>query len=79
MVEAVKAGEGALTYRFAAENVRDFAWGASDRYVWDATVAAYADTGGGERTSMIHTLYRPDRQNWDRSASFAPIRCATTA
>ena len=29
-------GEGPLTWRFRAENVRDFAWAASDRFVWDA-------------------------------------------
>jgi len=30
------AGEGPLTWRFRAENVRDFAWAASDGFVWDA-------------------------------------------
>ena len=63
--------DGWLEWHFTAENVRDFAWGASDAYVWDATVAAYPDLEGGEQTSMIHSLYRPDRPNWDRSASFA--------
>ena len=29
-------GAGPLTWRFRAENVRDFAWAASDRFVWDA-------------------------------------------
>ncbi len=29
-------GEGPLTWRFRAENVRDFAWAASDAFVWDA-------------------------------------------
>lgn len=70
--QATTASEdGWLEWHFTAENVRDFAWGASDRYVWDATVAAYPEDGGGERTAMIHTLYRPDRPNWDRSASYA--------
>ncbi len=62
---------GTLTWRFVAENVRDFAWGASDRYVWDATRAEYDDGQGGTQTSAIHTLYRPDRANWERSAEFA--------
>jgi hypothetical protein len=60
-----------LTWHYRAENVRDFAWGASDRYVWDATVAEYPADEGGTRSAAIHTLYRPDRPNWDRSAGFA--------
>lgn len=35
------AGEGPLTWRFRAEDVRDFAWAASDAFVWDA--AGYED------------------------------------
>jgi len=57
---------GTLTWHFAADQVRDVAIGASDRYVWDATTA---DTGAG--TSMIHALYRPDAASWDRSAEFS--------
>lgn len=30
------AGEGPLTWVFEADDVRDFAWAASDRFVWDA-------------------------------------------
>ena len=30
------AGEGPLTWRFHAENVRDFAWAASRGFIWDA-------------------------------------------
>lgn len=60
-----------LTWRFAAENVRDFAWGASNRYVWDATRAEYDDGEGGLKTAAINTLYRPDGENWSRSAEFA--------
>ncbi len=62
---------GTLTWRYRAEHVRDFAWGTSNRYVWDATVARYPDDDGAERTSLIQTLYRPDRPNWDRSAAYA--------
>jgi hypothetical protein len=63
--------DGTLTWHFVAENVRDFAWGASDQYVWDGTVAEYPDDDGSTRSSAIYTLYRPDRPNWDRSAEFA--------
>ncbi len=57
---------GLLTWHFSTENMRDFAFGASDRYVWDATSA---DTG--EDTTMIHALYRPGTASWDRAAEFA--------
>jgi hypothetical protein len=63
--------DGTLTWRYVAENVRDFAWGASDRYVWDATVASFLGDDGGARSATIHSLYRPDRPNWERSAEFA--------
>jgi hypothetical protein len=56
---------GTLTWQFRAENVRDVAFGTSDRYVWDATSAAT-----GEGTSMIHAFYRPGTAAWDRSAEY---------
>ena len=66
---------GRLTWRYSATNVRDFAWGASDRYLWDATRALAADSsssGGGGDTVMIHSFYRPERRDWawDRSAAY---------
>jgi len=63
--------DGTLTWHFVAENVRDFAWGASDEYVWDGTVAEYQNADQTPHASNIYTLYRPDRPNWDRSAEFA--------
>jgi hypothetical protein len=63
--------DGTLTWHYVAENVRDFAWGTSNRYVWDATVSEYEGLNGQTQTSMIHTFYRPDQANWDRSAEFA--------
>ncbi len=35
---------GKLTWRFRANNVRDFAFGTSDKYLWDATHAVAGDT-----------------------------------
>ena len=55
--------DGTLTWRFVAENVRDFAWGSSNEYVWDGTVAEYENADGTARSSNIYTLYRPDRPN----------------
>jgi hypothetical protein len=63
--------DGTLTWRYVAENVRDFAWGSSDRYVWDATVAEYQNDDGTVRSAAIYSLYRPDRPNWDKSAEYA--------
>ena len=68
---AAAGPDGTLTWRFVAENVRDFAWGSSAAYVWDGTVAEFAGEGGGTRTSNIYTFYRPGLPNWDRSADFA--------
>jgi hypothetical protein len=59
-------GEGTLTWQFAAEQVRDVAFGTSDDFVWDATTA---ETGDG--TSMIHAFYRPEKTTWQRSAEFS--------
>ena len=36
---------GKLTWLFEARNVRDFAWGTSDQYLWDATHAVVGDVG----------------------------------
>lgn len=54
---------GELTYRFAATEVRDFAWTASDVQLWDATSAVVPDRDGDgvpDRV-MIHSFWRPDR------------------
>jgi hypothetical protein len=65
--------DGKLTWRFRARNVRDFAFGTSDQYVWDATVAVVGDATGDGRadTTAIHTLYRPSAATWDQSARYA--------
>jgi Peptidase family M1 domain len=64
-----------LTWRFRAPNVRDFAFGTSDQYLWDATIATAGDADGNGRpdTTSIHTLYRPSRRQWawDQSARYA--------
>jgi Peptidase family M1 domain len=63
--------DGTLTWHYTAHDVRDFAWGSSNRYVWDATVARYAQDDGSTRSAAIYTLYRPEQPNWARSAGFA--------
>jgi hypothetical protein len=59
-------GDSTLTWQFAAEQVRDVAFGASRHFVWDA---AAAETGEG--TSMVHAFYRPEKDTWRRSAEFS--------
>lgn len=63
---------GTLTWRFSARDVRDFAFGTSARYRWDATTAVVG-SGPGQQRAMIHTFYRPERTAWawDRSARYA--------
>ena len=48
----------AVTWHFTAPDVRDFAWGTSDRYVWDATRALVADPGQKADTVDIYSFYR---------------------
>ncbi len=50
-----------LTWRFRAERVRDFAWGTSRRYNWDATraVGGGAAGGGSADTALIHSFWVP--------------------
>ena len=67
------APDGTLMWHFTAENVRDFAFGTSDAYVWNATRANVGDRDGdgADEVAAIHTLYRPGTPAWDRSADYA--------
>jgi hypothetical protein len=66
--------DGVLTWRFRARNVRDFDWGASSKFLWDATVAVVGDRErrGRPDTTSINTFYRPEARkwSWDRSAEY---------
>jgi hypothetical protein len=66
--------DNALTWKFRARNVRDFAWGASARFLWDATIAVVGDRDGDKRTdtTAINTFYRPEARpwSWDKSAAY---------
>ena len=68
-----RAANGKLTWRFTARNVRDFAFGTSDQYLWDATHAVAGDANGDGRpdTTAIHTFYRPTAATWEHSAAYA--------
>jgi len=58
-----------ITWHYAAQNVRDFAFGTSDQYVWDATHAT-VNAKDGEQTVMLHSFYRPGTPAWERSAEY---------
>lgn len=47
-----------VTWHFTAPNVRDFAWGTSNRYVWDATRALIPDSSQHPDTVDIYSFYR---------------------
>jgi hypothetical protein len=52
------ATSGTLTWRFAADSVRDFAFGAAPALRWDAS---------GDRRTLVHTLYRPSAPEWEEA------------
>ncbi len=77
--ESRPAGEGPITWKFRAENVRDVAWAGSKAFVWDAAgwedvliMSAYpvesmgrpADRRGPGRSS------RPGITGWERSTEY---------
>ena len=60
---ATAATSGPVTWRYTARNVRDFAWSASDRYLWDA-----ARVRGGTGDVLVHALYRQGAPHWGEAA-----------
>lgn len=63
------AGTAPLTWRFKADNVRDFAWVSSRAYVWDAMGFKYAPTS---KTIALHSLYpREAMPLWDKVSTKA--------
>ncbi len=63
---AFASGVQQVTWHFVAPNVRDFAWGTSDRYVWDATNALVKSASGTQDTVNIYSFYRlhPEASAW---------------
>jgi hypothetical protein len=56
---ALKKGDGATTaWHYTATHVRDFAWGTSDQYVWDATRALVKNAAGSTDTVDVNSFYR---------------------
>jgi len=57
-VPTAAAGAGSVTWHFSAADVRDFAWGTSDQYAWDATRALITGAGGAADTVDINSFFR---------------------
>ncbi len=71
---AFAPGGRAATWHFVAKELRDFAWGTSDRYAWDATRAlvnpAWGDTTGAAAASESDTALGPTPDTVDISSFF---------
>ncbi len=69
---AAGGDDGKLTWRFRAEGVRDFAFGLSKEYQWDATIAVVGDVSGNGQsdTTNIFAFYRTAATSWERSAEY---------
>lgn len=61
-----------LTWHFKAQNVRDFTFAASDKYVWDAARAKVGDLNGDgqDEYSLVQTFYRPNRKVWQKGVEY---------
>ncbi|HEX6807167.1 MAG TPA: M1 family metallopeptidase [Gemmatimonadaceae bacterium] len=56
---AFASGPAHATWHFIAHDVRDFSWGTSDQYAWDATRALVArDSGAAPDTVAINSFFR---------------------
>jgi hypothetical protein len=70
------AGTAPLTWRFRAENVRDFAWASSKTFVWDAMGFRYRPNG---RLIELHSIYPRDAMPlWDSVSTKAIAQTMTT-
>ncbi|HKJ30769.1 MAG TPA: M1 family metallopeptidase [Balneolales bacterium] len=62
----LKSANGKLTWHYTAKNVRDFAFGASSDFLWDASTA---DVGNNKKCT-INSFYRPGNPGWNLSNKF---------
>lgn len=62
--ESRPSGDGPLTWRFRGENIRTFAWAASDAFVWDACGVTIQDLEGKDTTVLCQSLYPAEATAW---------------
>ncbi|HEX6939055.1 MAG TPA: M1 family aminopeptidase [Longimicrobiales bacterium] len=65
-----RAPGGQLTWHFVGRDVRDFAWAASDEYLWDAARVVVEEEDGGARVVPVYAFYRPRAEGWRRAAEY---------
>lgn len=58
------AASGELTWRFEAEDVRTFAWAASDAFLWDAAAARVTERDGSTKVVLCQSLYPHEAEAW---------------
>lgn len=56
--------DGEMTWSFRAEDVRTFAFAASDAFVWDACKADVNETDGSTRAVRVQSLYPKEATVW---------------
>ncbi|MEL7447644.1 MAG: M1 family aminopeptidase, partial [Pseudomonadota bacterium] len=67
-----KAARGSKTWRFAAENVRDFAWASSRKFIWDAQ--GYSQGGEVQPEVMAMSFYPKEGEPlWSKYSTAAVI------
>jgi hypothetical protein len=62
----LESENGLLTWHYIAKNCRDFAFGASERFIWQAV---RAKTNHNQNT-LIQTFYRWGTSSWDKAALY---------
>lgn len=58
------------TWKLKGENIPDFSWAASSRYLWDATTAEVDDNG---RRVLTDAAYPPESKTYEEVALFAKL------
>ncbi|MAY75250.1 MAG: peptidase [Phycisphaerae bacterium] len=70
-VDEIELQNGPRTYRWEAEDVRTFAFAASDAFIWDACGADVTDRDGTERRVLCQSIY-PIEAHTDRDGVWNP-------
>ncbi|MFI4881070.1 MAG: M1 family metallopeptidase [Phycisphaerales bacterium JB064] len=62
------SGDGPLTWKFKGDNIRTFAWAASDAFIWDACAVTIKDLAGKDKTVLCQSLYPNEANAWKPDA-----------